>query len=252
MDWPARNSTSCPRSAAVDVRLADHAKAAATSRVDSELEVIRTEARAVLSAYQRQVAYSNAQAAFGRLYNSIGLDVIPPEGGTDLRSLTAAIERSLADWHRMTFERAQAAGVSLPPVAVLIEGVEDLPRRDAVRSGIVVGLQRQGITVNDSPDGWRLVVRVVGAGGRGEQYVNRRPAAQAAETRTYWAMSLVRPNGTRAGATAYSAALPGGATSQALMLYSQAAVESTSLALSNMLSPSDANVAQNEANSRVQ
>ncbi|MGB8545757.1 MAG: TolC family protein, partial [Azonexus sp.] len=58
----------------VDGRLLEYAKAAASTSVDSELEVIRAEARSLLARYQRQAAYSNAQAAWGRLYNSVGLD----------------------------------------------------------------------------------------------------------------------------------------------------------------------------------
>ncbi|MGB8302030.1 MAG: TolC family protein, partial [Azonexus sp.] len=49
----------------VDGRLLEYAKAAASTSVDSELEVIRAEARSLLARYQRQAAYSNAQAAWG-------------------------------------------------------------------------------------------------------------------------------------------------------------------------------------------
>ena len=50
------------QSAGVDDRLAGYARASASSRVESELEVIRSEARALLSEYQRHIAYANAQA----------------------------------------------------------------------------------------------------------------------------------------------------------------------------------------------
>src|SRR5690606_36189103 len=63
--------------ARVDGRLLNYAKAAATTRVDSELEVIRAEARKLLTDYQRYASYASAQAAWGRLYNSVGLDVMP-------------------------------------------------------------------------------------------------------------------------------------------------------------------------------
>ncbi len=63
--------------AQVDRRLADYTKAAVNSRLESDLEAIRTQARAVLGAYQRMSAYGAAQVAFSRLYNSIGVDVEP-------------------------------------------------------------------------------------------------------------------------------------------------------------------------------
>src|SRR5699024_6609559 len=61
----------------VDKELLKYAQAASSSKFESELEVIRTEARALLAEYQRYVSYANAQAAWGRLYNSVGLDVLP-------------------------------------------------------------------------------------------------------------------------------------------------------------------------------
>ncbi len=93
-------------SADVDRRLVDFSKASATSRVDSELDLIRTEARSMLSTYQRQIAYSNAQNAWGRLYNSLGMDLLPGDGNLDLGRLSGVIGSSLDAWHAQVFHRA--------------------------------------------------------------------------------------------------------------------------------------------------
>ncbi|MBW7902781.1 MAG: TolC family protein [Rhodocyclaceae bacterium] len=91
----------------VDKRLHDFAKAAAQSRFDSELEVIRSEARALLAEYQRYAAYSNAQAAWGRVYNSVGLDVLPEAvDGHDVKALAAAMARTLGQWQSDVFKVA--------------------------------------------------------------------------------------------------------------------------------------------------
>ena len=88
----------------VDGRLLDYARAAARTSVDSELEVIRAEARSLLSQYQRYVAYSNAQMAWGQLYNSIGLDVLPNEiDGHDINTLASALQRTMDDWAKVAF-----------------------------------------------------------------------------------------------------------------------------------------------------
>ena len=80
----------------VDSQLLDYAKAASSSSLGSELEVIRAEGRYLLSRYQREAAYSRAQAAWGRLYNSIGLDVLPEEiEQHDVKTLASEIERTL-------------------------------------------------------------------------------------------------------------------------------------------------------------
>jgi hypothetical protein len=85
--------------------------------VDSELEVIRAEARWLLARYQRQAAYSNAQAAWGRLYNSVGYDVMPDAiESHDIQTLAGEIRKTMADWEKAglrpaeTPAPAQAAG----------------------------------------------------------------------------------------------------------------------------------------------
>lgn len=80
----------------VDQSLLHYAQAARTSDQGSELEVIRSEGRYLLSRYQREAAYSQAQAAWGRLYNSVGLDVQPEAiAQHDITTLAQAIERTI-------------------------------------------------------------------------------------------------------------------------------------------------------------
>ena len=89
----------------VDQRLLNYAQAAARSKFDSELEVIRAEARALLAEYQRYASYSNAQAAWGRLYNSIGLDVLPYTiQSHDLKTLAIALEQTMSEWQSEVFQ----------------------------------------------------------------------------------------------------------------------------------------------------
>lgn len=88
----------------VDQELLNYAKASAESRLDSELEVIRAEARALLAEYQRYASYSNAQAAWGRLYNSVGLDVLPTTiDSHNVKTLAHAIEDTMTHWQSVVF-----------------------------------------------------------------------------------------------------------------------------------------------------
>lgn len=88
----------------VDDRLFNYAQSATSSNADSELELIRTEARNMLSEYQRYAAYGNAQAAWGRVYNSVGLDVLPEViDGHDVKTLAGAIEDTLGEWQDKVF-----------------------------------------------------------------------------------------------------------------------------------------------------
>ncbi len=93
----------------VDGRLLDYAKAAAKTSVDSELEVVRAEARWLLARYQRYAAYSNAQMAWGQLYNSVGLDVLPQQiDSHDVKTLASEIERTVAGWQQTAFAAPEA------------------------------------------------------------------------------------------------------------------------------------------------
>lgn len=94
-------------SADVDNRLLNYSRAAASAKMDSELEVIRAESRQLLSEYQRYAAYANAQAAWGRLYNSLGFDVMPRElEKRDVASLATAIETTMKHWERVSLNPA--------------------------------------------------------------------------------------------------------------------------------------------------
>ncbi|MDM0110601.1 TolC family protein [Variovorax sp. J22R133] len=78
----------------VDSQLLDYARSAKKTNMGSDLEVIRAEGRYLLSRYQREAAQATAEAAWGRLYNSVGLDVFPPEiGSFDIKTLAGEIEK---------------------------------------------------------------------------------------------------------------------------------------------------------------
>lgn len=81
----------------VDKGLLDYADAAQSTSMGSQLEQIRAEGRYLLSRYQREAAYSDAQAAWGRLYNSVGLDIFPEAiRSYDIKTLAAAIQQTMS------------------------------------------------------------------------------------------------------------------------------------------------------------
>lgn len=88
----------------VDSALLSYSKAASETKLESELEVIRSEARALLAEYQRYVSYSDAQAAWGRLYNSVGLDVLPQAlESDDVDTVAQALRDTMAQWRSTVF-----------------------------------------------------------------------------------------------------------------------------------------------------
>lgn len=226
-------------SANVDQRLANYAKAAATSRVDSELEVIRTEARALLSAYQRHVAYANAQAAYGRMFNSIGLDVKTPPPNADLATIMRAIEESVTDWSKVTFQRAAAEPAPLPNVALVVENVQDPKLAAAIREGAATALGRYKIALADAPNSWKMVVTLANQ-------------PQGASRRAAWNMVLYRPNGTKAGQMSYTSVVPGDMPASSVNALTQSAIDSYSVAMTDWLSDPNRNVAKAETSTNIQ
>lgn len=187
-------------SAQVDQRLANFARASASSRVDSELELIRTEARALLSAYQRQIAYANAQAAWGRLYNSLGLDLTPGETEFDLTQISSLVGTSMRAWHKGVFGRpAQASSDAvLHDLRLVVDGVDgDL--RKGVIDGMVAALNEQGINVT-SNEAARWTLQVTAS-------VNTKQGKNARVGQ--WDLVMLRADGHKAGRASYASELPG-------------------------------------------
>jgi outer membrane protein TolC len=226
-------------SANVDQRLANYAKAAATSRVDSELEVIRTEARALLSSYQRHVAYANAQAAYGRMFNSIGLDVKTPPPNADLATIMQAIEESVTDWSKVTFQRAAAEPAPLPNVALVVENVPDAKLAAAIREGAAAALGRYKIAIANEPNAWKMVVSLANQ-------------PQGASRRAAWNMVLYRPNGSKAGQMSYTSVVPGDMPASSVNALTQSAIDSYSVAMTDWLSDPNRNIAKAETSTDIQ
>ncbi len=199
-------------SARVDLRLANYTKASASSRVDSELEKIRTEARSLLSDYQRHISFANAQAAWGRLYNSIGYDVAPTDSRADLATLSRSIRDSLNRWHRNTFDLTPRA--ALPPVYVAVEGPREPAMADSVRAGVVDALQRAGLSVSVNPaSAWRLKVGAdFGVGADGRRTVD-------------WKLALVDVRGTVVSRATYSTRFATAPQPAALRALSESALD---------------------------
>jgi outer membrane protein TolC len=141
--------------ARVDNGMAQYARNAVTTRTASELEAIRTESRALLADFERYSAYATAQAAFGRIYNSVGLDVLP--GNVDkatIADLSQRLDKSLNETQRQNFLESGALAPVATPVAIRLEDVGDAATIKAMRQTVGDALQRNGFKIAaDDHDG---------------------------------------------------------------------------------------------------
>ena len=197
----------------VDQRLLDYAKAAATTRVDTELEVVRTEARALIARFQRYASYASAQVAYGRVYNSLGLDVLPDRiESDDVASLAKMVAAHIQEWEKETFIDEVEEPRPRPVLRVEIVNISD-PRLAADASAAVRGvLTRYSYVVySASPDAWTLRMRLDFA------------KAGDAIRRGMWEIALIRPDGSIAGSSRYVSAIGSRLTPSTLSAFSEAA-----------------------------
>ena len=201
----------------VDQRLASFARAAASSRADGELEQIRAETRALNSEYQRYAAYANAQTAFGRIYNSLGLEVLPAnlEAGS-ISELAQAVATNLGSIENETFPRLLDSNQTLPPLQLHIDLPTDRDDMDslAIRRAVERVLQRNGVSVIGSLEQ-----------GRPQLHMQlQREAAQGGIRRAYWEISLIDAAGRKTGSSRYASTLPAQDGDRAVNAFAEAAV----------------------------
>ncbi len=128
---------------AVDRRLADFSRAAASARIESDLEAIRTELRAVLGAYQRANAYAEAQIALGRLQNSIGADMVGTRiEQAELSELTEYLRERLSQADSDAMNLYSELFGTLPAVAVHVSETIDPVQRVNVSAMVNTVLSR--------------------------------------------------------------------------------------------------------------
>ena len=140
----------------VDKRLANYTKASVSAKLESELEAIRTQARATLGAYQKANAYANAQIAFGRMYNTLGFD--PLEDNYDNNSiseLSQRVKQHLQETEQDSLKMKSNLFGNSTTVSLKVEGVQDAHLQAQMTEKLIALLARNQI-VNDAQHGLPL------------------------------------------------------------------------------------------------
>ena len=198
--------------AQVDKRLAENMRASVTAKLDSELEAIRTQARAVLGNYQRVGAYANAQIAFGRLYNTLGFDPLPDDfEGDDLPKLAERVKAHLKATETESLRMSSQLFGFLPSVAIKVVGASDAVQQVRLHAQVSELLKRN--LVNVDANGAPLTLTL------------QRGAKGSLQTAT-WNVALADLHGTALGDASHVATLPGEARDSAYEAALVAAVTS--------------------------
>jgi outer membrane protein TolC len=127
--------------------------------IDTELELIRSRARAMASHINRDLSFANLQATMARLYNSVGYDALPREDeGKALADLSGLVEARYSELERTSFTpraaqkkpalaagnviggEAKVAGLLREGVARVLESAE-MKAPDAATADVRLDLQ---------------------------------------------------------------------------------------------------------------
>ena len=200
----------------VDQRLASYARAAESTRADTELELIRAETRSLNSQYQHYSAYAAAQTAFGRIYNSIGLEVLPVNMETaSVAELASVVADNLKNLEAEAFPRMDAYNTAIPPTRLKIELPTNLSGVDSniIRQSVEKTLLRNNIVVLGSLESAapQLHMKLVQA------------PSQDGVRRVKWEISVNKGDGKQMGTVNYASTLIGGDSTKVVTAFAEAA-----------------------------
>ncbi len=199
--------------AQVDKRMADYTRASVTAKLDSELEAIRTQARAVLGNYQRANTYASAQIAFGRLYNSLGFDPLPDDfDGNDIPKLSERVREHLKATEQDTLKMTSNLFGSAPAVSIRLVGVEDAVMRVRMTAQISQLFERNDLEI-DADQGYPVTFSL-----------QRQPKDEL--EKASWSITMTDDKGLVKGETEHASMLPSNSRSSAYEASLSAAVTS--------------------------
>ena len=209
----------CRESSAVDQRIASFARAGASTRSDTELELIRAEVKALNSAYQQAASYATSQAAAARLHSSVGIDTLPGDQALALpvQELAAHLATLPTSADPAIFSGTPVQAPALPAVQLELRWPKkgDIPGIDTkvVYDAVVAILERNR-------------VQVLGPDQPGPKVTMTLKLEKEQDTirKARWQLDLSREDGSQAGQGEYASALPAALDSATMSAFAEAAM----------------------------
>ncbi|WMY72590.1 TolC family protein [Buttiauxella selenatireducens] len=200
------------QSAQVDQRLASISRAGSENSLTSDLETLRTQARSIVSRFEAATSYAEAQAAYGRVLNSVGIDLLPDQvTKTDVASLSRQIQTSLRQQESSVF--AHNAGMAVGEqhsVNVQILRMPAGASRSSVKEAVSRVMVANHLSLEPSPKSITLQMRfnVVNSNGM---------------RKGVWTMSVIDANDAEVLTRQYLSYLPNEITTRSVSALAEAA-----------------------------
>ncbi|URL56892.1 TolC family protein [Luteibacter flocculans] len=198
-------------SAQVDQRLASVARAGSSNQLTSELETLRTQARSMVSRFQEASSYAAAQSAYGRVLNSVGIDLMPEQvAGTDVPALSRAIQTSLLDGEKQVFPQLADAVSVDRPIQLSVSGLPPRVDGDAVRSAVGKVMTSNRLALGSGEDSLSVDLRYSATPGK-------------AAIRAQWDVTVQDRAGKRLLTQSYRSFMPNEITTRSVTALAEAA-----------------------------
>ena len=199
-------------SASVDQRLAAVSRAGSDNQLTSDLETLRTRARSLVSRFQEASSYAAAQSAYGRVLNSVGIDLMPAQvAGSDVATLSRAIQASLVDGEKHVFTTVADVPHVDRPFALSVSGLPAKVDGAAVRDAVGSVLTGNRLVLGNGNDSLAVELRYSAAPGK-------------AATRATWNVTVQDKGGKQLFAQSYQSFLPDDVTTRSVSALAEAAV----------------------------
>ena len=198
-------------SAQVDQRLASVARAGSSNQLTSELETLRTQARSMVSRFQEASSYAAAQSAYGRVLNSVGIDLMPEQvAGSDVPALSRAIQTSLLDGEKQVFPQLADAVSVDRPIQLSVSGLPPRVDGDAVRSAVGKVMTSNRLALGSGEDSLSVDLRYSATPGK-------------AAIRAQWDVTVQDRAGKRLLTQSYRSFMPNEITTRSVTALAEAA-----------------------------
>ncbi len=135
-----------------DSQIVDTVQASAkVGAMETQFELVRAKARLLVTKVNAALAYANTEAAVGRIFNSVGLDLADNGAlGADLPALSAALDDRLRRWEKEHF-KVRPALVS-PSVVFDLASKLPVDGRSAISKAMTSTLAAADIKLVDEAD----------------------------------------------------------------------------------------------------
>ncbi|MGC0267940.1 TolC family protein, partial [Enterobacter hormaechei] len=198
-------------SARVDQRLASISRAGSDNSLSSDLESLRTQARSIVSRFQEAASYAQAQSAYGRVLNSVGIDLLPEKvTSSDLPTLSREINQSLVAGEKQVFTQSADAVVSRHPVSVTLGRLPAGVNKSAIYQSVTHVLAANQLVQGNGADSVKLQMNLNLERASGSQ-------------RGVWEMAVYNAQGAQVAYQKYTSYLPNDVNTRSVSALAEAA-----------------------------